>query len=104
MTETRIPLPDRFADAPRAKSHGGLIHTCNGDVRSGLPFGRKAPDTCARCWELVEGGGTVRADYGDRNRRARLEAERDTEIKAHFASGGPHARGVCGPICTAFDW
>lgn len=104
MTETPT-LPARFADAPRAKSHGGLVHTCNPGVPSGLPFGRKDPEGCARCWEMTAGAPARTPDWTERlGQRARLEAERSEEIKAHFAPGGPHARGVCGPVCTAFDW
>ena len=25
-------------------------------------------------------------------------------IAAHFAPGGRHQRGKCGPVCTAFDY
>lgn len=43
------------ADPPR-NTAGDLVHTCNGDNRCGLPFGRKAPrGICARCDELADG-------------------------------------------------
>ena len=32
------------------------------------------------------------------------EARRNSDIDAHFARGGPHDKGECGPVCTAFDW
>lgn len=109
MTETTgqpAEIPARFADAPRAASHGGFIHTCNGPVITGLPFGRKNPDTCARCWDMVTNDAPARADHAGatRGRRARLDAERSVEIKKHFVPGGPHDTGACGPVCTAFDW
>lgn len=100
MTETTIPA--RFADAPRAKSHNGLIHTCNGDVRSGLPFGRKNPDDCARCWELVN-GAPAREDAAPRRGDRYAEAAAlSREMREHFAD--PDHRAKCGPVCTAFDW
>ncbi len=101
MTETRLTLPAHFADAPRAKSHRGVIHTCNGEVLSGLPFGRKAPKTCARCWELVN-GAEPRADHADRAGKARREAQDRAAMRAHFAD--PDHNAKCGPVCTAFDW
>lgn len=100
MTETMIPA--RFADAPRAKSHGGFIHTCNGDVRSGLPFGRKNPDGCARCWEMVN-GAAAREDHVARRRNPGAEAaELSRAMREHFDSE-EHRTG-CKPVCTAFDW
>ena len=100
MTETTIPA--KFLDAPRAKSHGGFIHTCNGDVRSGLPFGRKNPDECARCWEMV-GGAPAREDFVvTRRDPAAEDAARAAEIRAHFESN--HDGGRCGTVCTFGDW
>lgn len=104
MSETTPALPDHFADAPRAKGHGGLIHTCNGDIRSGLPFGRKAPKTCARCWEMVEAAAPARQDFAAvRRNPAAEDARRAAEIRAHFASAR-HTSGGCGIVCTFGDW
>ena len=98
MTETTIPA--RFAAAPRAKSHGGFIHTCNGDVLSGLPFGRKNPDECARCWDMVENKATARADHAPRRRnRAAEDAELSAAIRAHDCKVSG-----CSIVCTAFDY
>ena len=81
--------------------HTPTQHTCGGPV-----FGRKAPG-CPRCDELLAGAeprqlSPQHAYALDRNRRDR-EAY-DADRRAHFAPGGPHTRGVCGPVCTAFEW
>lgn len=100
MTETTTPA--RFLDAPRARSHGGFIHTCNGDVLSGLPFGRKDPESCARCHEMVN-GAPARADHVVARRNpGREAAELSRAMREHFASDA-HRTG-CKPVCTAFDW
>ena len=44
------------------------------------------------------------AGFAPRLTKAQQEARRNSEIDAHFARGGPHDRGECGPVCTAFDW
>jgi len=36
--------------------------------------------------------------------RKQQDERRSREIDVHFAKGGPHDRGECGPVCTAFDW
>ena len=68
-------------------------HTCNGPV-----FGRKTPG-CPRCDELLAGAKPV-------NWACRTVPQYDERaaIAAHFAPGGPHATGKCGPVCTAFDY
>lgn len=92
-------LPVKFADAPRAH-HGGLKHTCNGHIASGLPFGRKDPESCARCWEMVFADAAPREDFAlKRRNRAQEEAELSAAIKAHDC-----AKSRCGLVCTAFDW
>lgn len=102
MTSTEIPA--QFLDAPRAQSHGGFIHTCNGDVRSGLPFGRKAPGICARCWDMVTNGAAARSDFVVARRNPAVEdAARCAEIRAHFQSER-HLSGKCGLVCTFADW
>lgn len=71
-------------------------HTCGGPV-----FGRKTPG-CPRCDELSAGASPVTWDWAERSRR---NAELDRQaVSQHFASGGPHARGACGPVCTFMDW
>lgn len=57
--------------------------------------------TCPRCRELAA-GSLPRPGWG--SGREKREKERTREIEVHFAPGGPHDRGDCGPICTAFDW
>jgi hypothetical protein len=69
-----------------------------------MAFGRK--DTrCPRCRELLAGAparaGWQRDYYRQHAEQARIER---LAFEAHFAPDGPHARGECGPICTAFDW
>ena len=89
----------RFADAPRAKSHGGFIHTCNGDVLSGLPFGRKDPEHCARCYEMVN-GAPAREDHVARRRNPAAEdAARAAEIREHDCTASR-----CGLVCTFGQW
>lgn len=92
-------LPARFADAPRAKSHGGVLHTCN--PGSYAPRGNhRDPENCARCWELAN-GAEPRADHaaGHRGRNAGPTRE---EVAAHRASC--RACRTPGAVCTAFDW
>ena len=36
--------------------------------------------------------------------RKQQDERRSRDIDAHFARGGPHDRGECGPVCTKFDW
>jgi len=73
-------------------------HTCNdGD---GPAFGRKTPG-CPRCDELLAGAAPVQ--WAGSKRRRDEEMERRS-IAAHFAPGGRHARGECGPVCTFGDW
>jgi hypothetical protein len=94
------------ADAPRTKA-GDLKHTCR-YAPSGPPFRRynlTEDEDCARCDEMRHGGEARRPDWveylGSTTRRAAQDAE---ERRRHFAPGGPHATGKCGPVCTAFDW
>ena len=56
---------------------------------------------CPRCQELIA-GQAPRVGWGDRKREQLAQDLR--AISAHFAVGGPHDRGLCGPVCTAFDW
>ena len=61
--------------------------------------------TCPRCQELIAGSkprdGWQKQYF---SRKAQMDAQREAGIKAHFAPNGPHAQGLCGPVCTAFDW
>jgi len=75
-------------------------HTCNNG--HGPSFGRKTAG-CPRCDELLAGAAPV--SWGGRRRSTRAEENaREAHRLAHFAAGGPHARGLCGPVCTAFDY
>jgi hypothetical protein len=69
-----------------------------------MAFGRKDPE-CPRCQELLAGAqprpGWQR-DYF--TRKAQQEKQTRDAMNEHFAPGGPHQRGVCGPVCTAFDY
>jgi hypothetical protein len=74
-------------------------HACGGPV-----FGRKTPG-CPRCDELLAGAAPREAPWAATARRNAAYAEADARARAaHFAPGGPHAAGACGPVCTAFDW
>jgi hypothetical protein len=68
-----------------------------------MAFGRKDPN-CPRCRELMAGcaprDGWQRGYF---SHRAAQQTQERAAIAAHFAPGGPHARGDCGPVCTAFD-
>ena len=68
-------------------------HTCGGPV-----FGRKTPG-CPRCDELLSGAKAV--TWGPS--RQQQDAQRSTEIRAHFVST-QHQSGGCGPVCTYGDW
>lgn len=70
----------------------------------GPNFGRREPG-CARCAELTA-GAAPRTNPGVEAKRRASEADADrlAEIRAHFAVGGPHATGTCGPVCTWGDW
>lgn len=61
--------------------------------------------TCPRCVELADGS---KARDGWQAGYYKLKAHNDEmtrlSIAAHFAAGGPHATGKCGPICTFGDW
>jgi hypothetical protein len=79
---------------------GGVQHAP--DCR--MAFGRKDPN-CPRCQELLQGAqprAGWQRDYFAR--KTRQEKQRAAEIREHFAPGGRHDRGLCGPVCTAFDY
>ncbi|MER7487964.1 hypothetical protein ABTY20_19060 [Streptomyces sp. NPDC126497] len=66
-------------------------------------FGRKF-NGCPRCDELKAGAEPVTWSSG-RTERGRVgSCPTNTEVSNHFAPGGPHERGVCGPVCTFGDW
>lgn len=81
-----------------------VVHTCNGG--KGPFFGRLAkPGTCPRCDELHNGAErrSAPAWVDDRNRRDSHDRQREAAAREHHAPNGPHARGVCGPVCTFQD-
>ena len=93
---------DPHAGAPTTRD-GRFIHTCNGDNRSGLPFGKRAPrGECARCDELAD-GAEPRQRFDGRQTAAQRDAQACREIAAHFASD-QHRSGGCGLVCTFGDW
>ncbi|ARQ69979.1 hypothetical protein [Streptomyces marincola] len=63
-------------------------------------FGRRV-EGCPRCAELAAGAEPVQSwrPRTDRNEGIQQRAQQE-----HFAPGGPHARGACGPVCTFGDW
>lgn len=92
----------------RFTKDGHSMHTCNGDVNSGLPFGRKAPvGVCRRCDELRNGAVTRSAGWDRVKRRQADEEQRAEEIKAHYAPGGRgwllQQQGLS-HLDTAFEW
>lgn len=85
--------------AQQRKETTSTRHNCGGPV-----FGRKTPG-CPRCDELLAGAPPRAAPWVESIERNRHYAEQDKrDRETHFAPGGPHARGDCGPVCTAFDW
>lgn len=96
-----MAMPATLADGPRAKSHGGYLHTCADGDPKGLPFGRKAPDTCARCWEMVNAGAPRRSDYGaGRRDRGRGYPTREEWARHRQTCRACQTRAVC----TFGDW
>lgn len=63
-------------------------------------FGRKVAG-CPRCVELANGAPPVRWSISNAKRNEALFVD---ACKAHFAPGGPHSQGKCGPVCTFGDW
>ena len=67
-------LPRRFDAAPRAKSHGGVVHVdADGyPILGGVPFGHAkqvGPERCARCWERANGAPAREDATGGRGYR-----------------------------------
>jgi hypothetical protein len=91
------------AAAQPTTADGRAIHTCNGDNRSGLPFGRlAAPGTCARCDER-RAGAPARERFDGRTTAAQRDAAHAADVAAHFASAA-HRGGQCGIQCTYGEW
>ena len=61
-------------------------------------FGRRIAG-CPRCAELAAGAAPRRW-----HRDPRMYVRVNADVLAHFAPGGPHERGACGPVCTFGDW
>ena len=88
---------------PLRNKSGDLVHVCNGDNRSGLPFGRKAePGVCPRCDEM-RSGAPARERFGGRLTRAQRDEQESADLRAHFASSR-HRNGECGLVCTFGQW
>lgn len=87
----------------RFTKDGKAMHTCNGDVITGLPFGRKAPEgECRRCDELRNGAAPREAWDAQKKQN---EARRTEYMRKWFAPGGRHDQIVAaGEIDTAFEW
>lgn len=75
--------------------------TCN------MAFGRKDP-SCPRCQELLAGAAPKaswhKRYYAMQRANAAIDKASIASIAAHFAPGGPHATGKCGPVCTFGDY
>lgn len=101
------PLPWRVTDADRAVGvrMGGATLTLAILLPTGTDPGTdpesdpESDDDAAakRSASAKEAAATRRRkkEYAEQDDRARRE---------HFAPGGPHARGDCGPVCTRFDY
>jgi hypothetical protein len=91
------------ADVTLSGAAAGLVrHTCN-DGR-GPHFGRKTPG-CPRCDELLAGAPARTPAWVEALQRRQENDAQDRRWHAeHFAPGGPHATGACGPVCTYGDW
>lgn len=76
-------------------------HTCSQSERA---FGRRAAG-CPRCAELAA-GAPARNGWQQDYFAAKAHNERVAKLsrEAHYAPGGPHATGKCGPVCTFNDW
>lgn len=73
-------------------------HTCGGPVFGKLTAG------CPRCDELLNGAEPVRwSSNWERSHARRHAVEFERDITAHFAEGGAHSTGSCGPVCTFGD-
>jgi len=85
---------------PSYNKNGSLKHS----IECKMVFGRKDSD-CPRCAEMLAGAparkGWQHDHYALKDRNEQMDK---AAIAAHFAPGGPHALGKCGPICIAFDW
>lgn len=67
-------------------------------------FGR-FDQKCPRCRELIAGAPRRSSPKWDAVKRMRNEDERRTlGVRSHFAPGGGHSRGCCGPVCTFGDY
>lgn len=91
----------------RFTKDGKAMHTCNGDVITGLPFGRKAPEgECRRCDELRNGAAARTPAFVQSIKlKAQREEQRRDQIKAHFAVGGEGwLKAQRGEVDTAFEW
>ena len=93
-----------------AADHKTAYHSLIGhDGVLGPQWGRigegRKDASCERCCELLAGAPVRQWAWAKSAKMRRAAAETETEmIRAHFAPGGPHSRGDCGPVCTAFDW
>jgi len=74
----------------------------NHDRGKAMPFGRLKPvGDCPRCDELHDGAPARELPWDP---RANVDGwPSDARISEHFAPGGIHATGGCGPVCTFGD-
>ena len=60
---------------------------------------------CPRCQELKAGAAPRQGWQGPYfSEKAHREAMWKRGLDEHFAPNGPHAKGLCGPVCTFGDW
>jgi hypothetical protein len=86
----------------------GTQTTRNGDTKHAAGCKRVFAHydaACPRCAELMAGAtartGWQGAHFAAKAQRERMDAD---AIKSHFAIGGAHDCGACGPVCTFGDW
>lgn len=65
------------------------------------PNGAEHVEGCPACEQIAEALEVARWHA---ERAARHAAEDRRWHAAHFAPGGPHERGDCGPVCTFGEW
>jgi hypothetical protein len=100
-------IPPRSTPTPLPATPEFVEHTCNpkspGKPR---PYGRRAPQgECPRCDELHAGATPREVPAHLRNAAQQHSGyPSDSERERHFAPGGPHRSGACGPVCTFGDW
>lgn len=92
LNATLDPLRDFLLSATKHKKDCGRIF-------------KKYDRTCPRCQELILGAQARPGWQGPHFAAKADRIRKDIDaIREHFAPGGRHDRGECGPVCTFGDW